>query len=114
MRLNTLFLALLAWCITTPACSASGDVLRKNEETPILKGTIRVVGNEPFTRLFLTVPTPGERCRSTTEYIMKGALVEELRRHYQGKVVTLEYRRCQVSLPDNVSCIEPERIVCVE
>lgn len=72
-----------------------------------MTGTVRVVGNEPFTRLVLTVGDPRMRERN---YLLVGPLGEELRRGHQGRRVTLEGRTCRSPLPEFADCFEPLRI----
>ena len=113
MRVKTAFMVLLTLCLALTSCSASGDAVRKNGEIFVLKGKVRVVGNEPFTRLVLTVPPAGEGGRPA-DHVVTGPLAEELRSRYQGKIVSVECRRCADSGPGRLPCIEPERIVGVE
>ena len=113
MRAKTAFMALLALCITMTSCGASGDAVMKNGEIFVLKGAVRVVGNEPFSRLVLTVQPP-DGCGRPTDHVVKGPLARELQSRLQGKVVTLECRRCEESARDLLPCIEPVKIVGVE
>lgn len=69
-----------------------------------ISGTVRVVGNEPFTRLILT-PGEGER-----DWLLVGPLQEELRRRYQGRRVTLEGEPCPPPTPEFSRCFKPSRI----
>lgn len=113
MRIKTAFMAMLALLLSMASCGASGDAARNGEGTFLLKGTVRVVGNEPFTRLVLTVP-PAEGGGRPTDHVVKGPLSEELRSRHQGKTVTLECRRCGESTPARLPCIEPVRIAGTE
>jgi hypothetical protein len=78
-----------------------------------MRGTVRVVGNEPFSRLVLTVPDP-MNAGKPTDYVIRGPLGKEIRGRYQGKVVVIEGRCCTDGAPERFLCIEPERIVEVE
>ena len=113
MGVKAAFLSMMALCLALTSCNAAGDAVRKDGEIFVLKGTVRVVGNEPFTRLVLTVPPAGEGGRPA-DHVVTGPLAGELRNRYQGKVVTVECRRCADSVPGPLPCIEPERIVGVE
>ena len=75
-----------------------------------ITGTIRLVGNAPFTRVVLTqkdaVPGSGER-----DYLLIGPLQEELRKQYQGRQITLEGIPCSSPTPQFTKCFEPARII---
>lgn len=105
--------ALLALWLAMTSCGASGEGVKKDDETFVLKGTVRVVGNEPFTRLVLTTP-PGTADGRPADHVVKGPLMEELRRRHQGRVVTVECRSCGEIAPGRLPCIVPLRIVGAE
>jgi len=95
------------------SCSASSESMKKDGETVILKGTVRVVGNEPFPRLVLTVKnTEGGKIQQ--DYVIKGHLAKKIWDQYQGQVIVIEGKYCAESVPEHLLCIEPERIVGVE
>lgn len=105
--------AVLALCLLGTALGATGECMGKNCETVTLKGTVRVVGNEPFARLVLTVPDPREGGRPT-DHLVKGPLAEEIRNRHQGEVITVEGRYCADRGPGNRPCFEPEKILKIE
>lgn len=75
-----------------------------------ITGTIRLVGNAPFARVVLTEESPGRK-PPVRDYLLTGALTDELRRRYQGRRVTLEGTPCASPLPQFTSCFEPARII---
>jgi len=113
MRVEAALAAVLALCLAMTSCGASGDGVKKDGETFLLRGTVGVVGNEPFARLVLSVAPTGGSGRPT-DYAVKGPLAEELRSRHQGRVVTVECRRCGESAPARLPCIEPVRIIGAE
>ena len=99
---------LILFVITS--CSASGEDVKRNYDAVILRGVARVVGNEPFTRLVLTVQgaKSGEK---QTDYVIKGPLEKEIWERYQGRVIELEGRFCEKLSPEYQYCFEPNRIL---
>ena len=83
----------------------------KNSEPVTITGTIRVVGNEPFTHVVLTAGDGTDRTIRNRDYLLIGPLAEELRRHYQGQVVALEGMTCASPAPEFTQCFKPTRIV---
>ena len=83
----------------------------QNQETKVLRGTIRVVGNEPFTKVVLTLGADPDMATIDQEYLIVGPLREALRRNYQGKKVTLEGALCTSPDPVYKNCFKPVRIV---
>ena len=106
IAVSSLFLAMTA-------CSASGECVKRDRETVTMAGTVRVVGNEPFTRLVLTVQDP-KNGNHQTDLVIKGPLAGDIRERYQGKVIIVEGRRCAEEASGHLSCIEPERVIEVE
>ena len=83
----------------------------QDSEMKSLTGTVRVVGNEPFTRVVLTVEdVPGLAARDR-DYLIIGPLEKELRKTYQRKKLTLLGTFCVSPDPDFKKCINPSRIV---
>jgi len=113
MRIEAAFIAMLTLCASMTFSGGTGECMGKHGETFVLKGTVGVVGNEPFSRLVLTVQPP-DGCGRPTDHVVKGPLAPELRSRHQGKVVTVECRRCAESARDLLPCIEPVKIVGVE
>jgi hypothetical protein len=79
-----------------------------------ITGTIRVVGNEPFTHVVLTETDVSEKTSRARDYLIIGPLAEELRKRYQGHVVTLEGTICASPSPQFIKCFQPARIVTVK
>ncbi len=75
-----------------------------------LTGTIRLVGNAPFARLVLTPENSGQLTQER-DYLLLGPLQDELRKRYQGRLVTLEGTPCASPLPQFSNCFEPARII---
>ncbi len=84
-------------------CSADAN----NREAPSITGMIRVVGNQPLTNVILSTSDKNARDR---DYLITGPLREELRRDFQGKVVTLEGTVCTSSSPQFAKCFKPKKI----
>src|SRR4030042_3541186 len=72
------------------ACAVSAVASKKDNEMISLRGTIRVVGNEPFTHLVITTD-------DSRDYLIKGRFEKELRK--------LQYQRVEIKgenlLPSN-------------
>ncbi|MBE0602509.1 MAG: hypothetical protein IH611_02630 [Deltaproteobacteria bacterium] len=113
MRTKTAFVAILTLFASMTFPGGTGECMGMRGETFVLKGTARIVGNAPFARLVLTVPAP-EGNDPPKNYTIKGHLAEEIGTRHQGKVVTVECRRCEESARDLLPCIEPVKIVGVE
>ncbi|WP_214173914.1 hypothetical protein [Geomobilimonas luticola] len=94
---------LLLLLLATQGCAMG---VRKPGATT-LTGTVRVVGNEPFTRLVLTT-AGGVRGK---DYLLLGPLLDELRKRYQGQKVSLEGALCTSPEPRFSNCFEPVRVV---
>ncbi|MBE0568983.1 MAG: hypothetical protein IH577_04840 [Deltaproteobacteria bacterium] len=92
---------------------ADGECMGNPGKTITLKGTVRVVGNEPFARLVLTVPGP-EGGGRPADHLVEGPLAAEIRERHQGRIVTVECRPCAEKQPGRLPCIEPEKIIKVE
>jgi hypothetical protein len=84
-------------------------------EAPVKRvtGTVRVVGNEPFTRTVVT-PGPSDSPQPRPDCLVAGPLEKELRARYQGKVVTLEGSACPDPPADAADCIVPSKIILPE
>lgn len=113
MRIEAAFVAMLSLFASMTFFGGTGECMGKHGETFVLKGTVGVVGNEPFARLVLTVPPPGGSGRPA-DHVVKGPLAAELRSRHQGKTVTVECRPCGEDARDRLPCVEPVRIVEVE
>ena len=97
-------------CFILTSCSASSESMKKDGETLIIKGTVRVVGNEPFPRLVLTVKdTEGSKMQQ--DYVVVGSLAKKIWDQYQGKVIEIEGIYCAESVPERLPCIEPIKII---
>ena len=84
---------------------------RQNPETTILTGTIRIVGNEPFTKVILTLGLHSDISTIDQEYLIIGPLRDSLRRSYQGKKLRVEGAYCMSPDPVFKNCFNPARIV---
>ena len=80
-------------------------------ETKVLTGTIRIVGNEPFTHVVLTVGENADRASGDRDYLIVGPLGEQLRKKYQGKKLTLHGTLCPSPAPGFKKCFNPSRVV---
>ena len=94
-----------------------GNAMALNRaNTPVtLQGVIRVVGNEPFTHVVLTVADDASgKSGSAADYEIIGPLVKDLRLHYQMRKVTLNGVSCKPRTPGFKNCLEPSGIVETE
>ena len=110
MSSNVSLTGLLLILFTMISCSASSESMIKDQDTLILKGTVRVVGNEPFPRLVLTVKD-AEGGKLQQDYAISGSLAKMIRDQYQGKVIVIEGKYCADSVPEQLPCIEPIKII---
>lgn len=99
--------ALLVLLSATQGCAMGV----KQPELTTLTGTVRVVGNEPFTRLVLTTGSNRQGGGRGGDYLLLGPLQDELRRGHQGSKVTLEGKECSSPTPEFSDCFEPSRII---
>jgi len=76
-----------------------------------ITGTVRVVGNEPFTRVVLTVGENPDAATRDQDYLLVGPLGEELRRNFQWQKLTLEGTLCSSPDPAFKKCFNASRIV---
>jgi len=93
----------------TQSCFAGA----KSAEPATITGTIRVVGNEPFTHVVLTPGDHADNAERNRDCLIIGPLAEELRRHHQGHIVVLEGMTCASPAPEFTQCFNPTRIVNV-
>jgi len=84
---------------------------RQNPEAKILTGTIRVVGNEPFTKVVLTLGPNQDGAAIAREYLIIGPLKDLLRRRYQGNELRVEGVYCTSPDPVYKNCFNPARIM---
>lgn len=98
-------------CLTLLAASfscATSD--GKNRQHLTVNGTVRVVGNEPLTQVVLT-PGAGRDKKPGGDYLVLGPLAAELRRDFQGRVVTLKGKECTSPVPRFSNCLKPDEII---
>ena len=105
MRTACLVLLLIA-LPSLPSCAAGV----RNRDAVTLTGTVRVVGNEPFAHVVLTVPDAAEKS-GAVDHLLTGPLLEELQRHHQGERVALEGVPCTVPARQTLThCFRPSKI----
>ncbi|MDD2338384.1 MAG: hypothetical protein PHD01_17650 [Geobacteraceae bacterium] len=83
----------------------------QNPDTQVLTGTIRVVGNEPFSKVVLTLGVNPDISTIDQQYLIVGPLRDSLRRSYQGKKLTLEGELCTSPDPAFKNCFNPAKVV---
>lgn len=83
----------------------------QNSDMKVLTGTIRVVGNQPFSSVVLTLGANPDIATIDQQYLIVGPLRDSLRRSYQGKKLTLEGALCTSPDPVFKNCFNPARIV---
>lgn len=98
------FALVLVLLVMTQNCMAA----QKNGALIIVNGTIRIVGSEPLAHLVIRTGTSADKDR---DYLITGPLAAELRRDFQGKVVTLEGKACSSSVPQIRKCLKPTKII---
>ena len=75
-----------------------------------ITGTVRIVGNEPFTRVVLTVSRGDGAADGARDWLITGPFQEELRKRHQGKQVTLTGEPCSPPSPEFSRCFQPVKI----
>ena len=85
-----------------------------NPETKVLTGTIRIVGNEPFTHVVLTVGESADQAIGGRDYLIVGPLGDQLRKKHQGKKLTVHGTFCTSPVPGFTKCFNPSKIVAGE
>lgn len=83
----------------------------KDSGMKVITGTVRVVGNEPFTHVVLTLGENPDTATKDQEYLIVGPLEKELRSRYQWKRLTLEGSLCSSPTPEFSQCFNPSRIL---
>jgi hypothetical protein len=83
----------------------------QNSDTKVLTGTIRVVGNEPFPKVVLTLGAKPDSATIDLQYLIVGPLKDSLRRSYQGKKLTLEGSLCTSPDPVFKNCFNAAKVV---
>lgn len=101
-QIITSFLLLFA----VPGCTMSVQ----DSTVKSLTGMVRVVGNEPFTRVVLTVDGAPGLAAGDRDYLIIGPLEKELRKSYQRKKLTLLGSFCVSPDPDFKKCFNPSKI----
>jgi hypothetical protein len=113
MRLRKIFTAAMVLLLSAAAIGGTGECMGTHGDRLVLTGTVRVIGNEPFTSRVLWVQPPDEGGRRVN-YLVTGPLASEIRSRYQLKTLTVEGRRCGESGPERLPCIEPGKILKIE
>ncbi len=83
----------------------------KDNQPATVNGTIRVIGNEPFTQVVIRMNPLKDKGEKDRDTLVIGPLVQELRRDFQGKVVTLEGAACASPSPQFSKCFKPTKIM---
>ncbi|HDO25076.1 MAG TPA: hypothetical protein ENG95_00345, partial [Nitrospirae bacterium] len=76
-----------------------------------ISGTIRVVGQEPFSYLVLSVGDDLSKAVKKQDYLIVGPLEKRLKGDYQWKRVKLEGMICLSPTPEFTKCFKPSRIL---
>jgi hypothetical protein len=82
-----------------------------NNQPETISGTIRVVGNEPFTRVIIRPASRSGANAKKQDILITGPLAEELRKDFQGKAVTLEGNACTSPTSQFARCFKPTKIM---
>lgn len=90
------------------ACAGGPD---RASHLRTIQGVVRVVGNEPFTRVVVTSLGDAAGDTGRVDYLIEGPLAEELRAGYQGRTVALEGRDASPSRPGFRYGFAPTRIL---
>ncbi len=81
-----------------------------NNRPETISGTIRIVGNEPFTQVIIR-PASRSGANHRQDTLIIGPLAEELRSDFQGKAVTLEGNECTSPASRFSKCFRPTKIM---
>lgn len=90
------------------AATTRGNAMgTRDRDALTISGTIRAVGNAPYSMLVLTTE---DGAGDKEDYLLTGPLEEELRLN-QGKTVTLQGKECASPSPRFSRCFLPSRVV---
>ena len=101
----SLYSALLLLGLASQGCAMSQN---KQEDVVTIQGVVRVVGNEPFTQVVVTVRD--EKAGKETDWLIIGPLVKDIRQGYQMRTIIVEGTVCK-PLPDFSKCLKPSKLV---
>ena len=85
---------------------------KQSEDVLTVQGTIRVVGNEPFTHVVISAPDDAAgKSGAVLNWLITGPLAGELRTNYQFKSIILEGTACTSSSPEFKKCLNALKII---
>jgi hypothetical protein len=83
---------------------------KKKHPPATISGTIRIVVNESLTHVIIRPELAKHAEADDQDTLLTGPLVEELRKNFQGRAVTLEGTGCKSPSPRFSKCLKPRRI----
>jgi hypothetical protein len=98
--------AILLFGLASQGCAMNQN---KNEDVVTIEGEVRIVGNEPFTQVVVTVQE--EKAGRRMDWLIIGPLAQDIRQGYQMRTIILEGTVCKPTMPDFSKCLKPSRIV---
>jgi hypothetical protein len=102
---QSLCATLLLFGLASPGCAMNQNM---KEDVVAIQGVVRVVGNEPFTQVVVTVR---EKANKDVDWLIIGPLAQDLRQGYQMRTIIIEGTVCKPTMPDFSKCLKPSRIV---
>jgi hypothetical protein len=103
---KSLCATLLLFGLASQGCAMNQS---KIDGVVTIAGMVRVVGNEPFTQVVVTVQE--EKAGRRVDWLIIGPLVQDIRQGYQMRTIILEGTICKPTMPDFSKCLKPSRIV---
>jgi len=91
-----------------PASQGCAMNQSNQDDVVTIQGVVRVVGNEPFTQVVVTVRD--EKADRGMDWLIIGPLAQDIRQGYQMRTIIIEGTVCK-PLPDFSKCLKPSRIV---
>jgi hypothetical protein len=100
----SLFTALILFGLASQGCAMNQN---KAEEVVTIQGVVRVVGNEPFTHVVITVKD--DAAGKSVDWLITGPFAKDIRQRFQMRTIAVEGTVCK-PLPDFSKCLQPSRI----
>jgi len=102
----SLYTALILFGLASQGCAMNQN---KAEDVVTIQGVVRVVGNEPFTQVVVTVRDA--KANKEVDWLIIGPLAKDIRQGYQMQTIVVEGTVCKPTFPGFSRCLKPSRIV---
>ena len=91
--------------------ASQGCAMNQNKQADIvaIEGVVRIVGNEPFTQVVITVRD--EKANRGVDWLIIGPLAQDISQGYQMRTIRVEGTVCTPTIPDFLNCLKPAWIV---